>query len=518
MGDTLPPNPRPIHPLSNSTHTELLNAVSELKSSFYEKQTIIDEIGGQVDGNTHLTLCNLQSKAFKAVETIEEYQVANCPAALVDRLRKGTFTMPQLREIFANYIDDDVVSTAIRAVGLLAKENAAPFTKDAIVDAGLVAAIVRVLVMGSIKQRCYCANAIVQLSHKDTRAKKAIVSSNGAVKAICSLLCHGVACNIGSAKRDSVAALCNLANTEDVPTTLVNSSGSVEAMLDIISYKPVEADNDALEITLVTMSRLCKACKHFLKNLQDREVHMKLVPLIKGAVSTYVKHHKYGVRGEAACLLSVVLKGMVDPLDGLMSPAFQGTAEALVHMVEYGSEYEKASALESMRELTKIEKYNYFSTKLMGEPNKIVELCLGLLRTDERNHASTMAASLLKSLAHHKEDSLSKIVDAEGVWVLTNLIVKDTNNLRLACAAFILKTLSSNRPCLSQKIANTNMVVAKLREHVLVQQAAASSSLDEARLLRETCADLMQTLVMELRHSKVGSDAEPTPKRARTSE
>jgi len=516
--NTLPPNPRPEMPMLSSTLVEVANAMSELKNSFHEKQVIIDEIGRHVPGNTHLTLCNLQSKAFKAVETIEEYQVANCPAALVDRLRKGAFTLSKVWDIFSNSFDDDTVSTAVRAVGLIAKENVAPLTKDAIIDAGLVSAIVQVLVMGSMRQRCYSANAIVQLSHKDTRAKKAIVAVKGAVKALASLLCHGVACNIGPAKRDAMAALCNLANTENVPIAIVNSTGTIEAMLDILSHNPVEADKDSMEITLVTMSRLCKACKHFQKNLQDREVHFKLVPLVKGAASAYINKHKHGIRGEAACLLAQVMKGKVDDVDSIMSEGFAGTVEGLMHMAGYGSEYEQSCALDAMREIIKVEKYNHFSEKLMGEPHKVVELCMKLLRVGEMNHASTMAAGLLKSLAHHKENSLRKIVDAEGVWVLTNMIVKDGNPLRLACAAFILKKLATDRPNLSQKIANTNMVVARLREYVLMKENASGADGSVVHILRERAADLLQTLVMELRHANSGNDVEPAAKRSRTIE
>lgn len=514
----MPPNPRPQNPMPNPTHTELANALSDLKSAFHEKQSVIDDIGGRVEGSVHLTLCNLQSKAFKAVETIETYQVTNCPTTLVEQMRKGTFTMSKLRDIFSNYPDDDTLSTAIRAVGLLARENIAPFTKDAIVDAGFVSYIVKVLAVGSIRQRCYCANALVQLSHKDTRAKKAIVEAKGSVKELASLLCNGVTLNVGPAKRDAAGALCNLASVDGVPSSIINANGAIDSMIEILSHKPSADDNDAMEITLVAMIRLCRASDQLLKNLQEREVLFKLVPLVKGAVSAYVKKNKHGVRAEAAGLLGILLKNYRDEYDGLMSAGFAGTAEALMHMLGYGSEHEQVCALEAMRALIKVEKYCHFSDKLMGEPNKIVELCLKLLRSDELTIASTMAASLLKTLAHHIQKSLSKIVDAGGVWVLTKLVVNDKNHVRLACAAFILKTLATDRPNLSQKIANTNMVVAKLREHMLMKEpAAGAQDTIDVQKMREYCADLMQQLVMELRQAKITSDTESGSKRQRVS-
>ena len=515
---TLPPNPRSVTHLYDAKHTKLIDAISELKKSFHDKQAVIDEIGGQVEGNAHLALCNLQSRAFKAVETIEEFQVANCENALIERIRKGTLSLSKVRGLLMNHLDDDAVSTAARAISNLAKENAAPFTKDAIIDAGLVDQIVKVLVDGSFRQRCDCANAIAHLSDRYGRAKKAIMDAGGAVNALASLLCHGVMWNCGAAKGDAVMALLNLSGMEGVPVAILNSSGTIEAMLDIISYAPSLGDKYIMEFTLALMISLCKSCRHFKKHLQDRDVHMNLVPLVKGVASTPVCKFKHGVRAEAAYLLAILMERKGDDHDSLMSPAFEGTAEGFMHMVGHGSDWEKACALQACRELIRAEKCNHFSKKLMGSPHQIVAQCLKIAGTQELALASTMACDLLRALVQWKKTPISSIVDAEGVWVMTDLIAKDTHGTRLYCAAVILNALATDRPCLSQKIANTNMVVEKLRQYALMKLPTSGFRNAAAdHKLAEKAANLLKTLVMELRHAKLGSDAEPAAKRTRTS-
>ena len=119
------------------------SALNALKDAVQEKQDIIDELGKTINGKDHLDLCKLQTQTFKGIATLDRSMLfVESTKQAADRFLDGTHGMSDLLHMLRSPFDD-TQSLAANIVTHLCNADAAPITKQSMVEAHVVPQLVR---------------------------------------------------------------------------------------------------------------------------------------------------------------------------------------------------------------------------------------------------------------------------------------------------------------------------------------------------------------------------------------
>jgi len=482
------------------------SALDALKDAVQKKQDIIDELGKTVNGKDHLDLCNLQTQTFNAISTLDRCMLfVNSSKQAADRFLNGTHGVSDLLHMLWSPFDD-TQSLAANIVTHLCKADAAPITKQSMVDAKVIPNLVRMLERGSLQQRGFAINALLAMCLECKEAKQAILRIAGArnsLHLIESMLVDAHKYNMPRALRDTVALLCTLSLADGSPSKLAQSGECAEHLALLLRYKPREEDGDAHELALLALSRMVEAWGvSLVRRLLRKDLVKWLVALFMSDAAPRIQN-KNGFKAETICLLQKLVWCVYEePWDGTTHPCLDVSfLEATMHQLNFGTTYATNHTIELLYVLLGKSSYGTVSNALLR--HKAVQRLVQLLNSPYSEELHPNASRLMATWAKDCTEAQRVLIEENGLSIFMRIVKASSGGPVLKANAMrVLGTLVSRGRLLAQKIASDDTVLSSITTYAhqegFLLNCTGATPLQVAEACKEA-AQLLCSLTKRLR-------------------